>query len=511
MKRVLYNTCVVDPWAKVAKKLQEKYGYEPVYWIGYDGIFDNSNEIIPKMFPSAIFHSFWNAWKGIFPKEITTKYAESYIDIDFLKSIGTQELQAIKMMDRLDHDRYSFNHMERERHFLNLVKHWTACLDICKPDMVISAVLPHRVYDYVLYLLCRFHQIPFICFHHTLCRERTFATTDIFSIGNIFDKDYRNFQEQNVQKNELPEEIEKALDKVRSDYDVAIPDYMQTHTINNKQNSNLLFLIKRFLKRQDLFGSKGVINRGFNQIYYKNRKFSLEQTHFSVIEFALRKKNRIKYINFLKKHYESLASNPKPDDQYIIFFLHYQPEATTSPSGDIFVNQLLCIETLLKHTPNNYKIYVKEHPNQFMSHLQGQTSRIKEFYDDLAKIPRVKMIPLEIDSYTLIKEAKAVATVTGTVGWEAAVQQKPVIIFGIIWYEKYSGVLRITDKNSASKITSFLENYKYNEADLLAYLAAFSKNTVRAYHYVGRKEKVNIPEQECINNLSKEILKISER
>ena len=56
-------------------------------------------------------------------------------------------------------------------------------------------------------------------------------------------------------------------------------------------------------------------------------------------------------------------------------------------------------------------IYVKEHPHQFMSHMQGQTKRIKEFYDDLAAIPRVKLINFRMDSFSLMSNAMAVATV----------------------------------------------------------------------------------------------------
>ena len=86
--RVIYNTCIADPWAKVAQKLQKEYGFEPVYWIGYEYFEDdNSKEIIPKLFPNAIYQPYYDAWKGIFPAEITQKYSEAYINIDFLRNL----------------------------------------------------------------------------------------------------------------------------------------------------------------------------------------------------------------------------------------------------------------------------------------------------------------------------------------------------------------------------------------------------------------------------------------
>lgn len=509
--RVIYNTCIADPWAKVAQKLQKEYGFEPVYWIGYEYFEDdNSKEIIPKLFPNAIYQPYYDAWKGIFPAEITQKYSEAYINIDFLRNFGVYELQAIKMMDRLDYDRYSFNFMERERHFLNLVKYWTACIEVCKPDIVISALLPHRVYDYVLYLLCKFYNIKYVCFQYTLCPERVFAVSDIFSIGNLLDKDFELYRQRNLTEQDLPQEIYDVLKKVRSDYSIAAPSYMAVHPVLDKKASKLSFLGKRFINHNNLLGPDSFLKKGLTKTYYKNKKYSLENTHFNLLELVLNRKKTFKYNKALKKYYSSLTSKPDYSVPYIMFFPHYQPEATSSPGGDIFVNQRLCVETLLKHTPKDYYIYIKEHPNQFMSHMQGHTSRIKEFYDDLAILPRVKLIPFEIDSYTLIRNAKAIATITGTVGWEAMVQKKPVIAFGIIWYEKYSGVLRITDEASATRITHFIETYQYSESDLLAYLMAFSKNTVKAYHYIGRKKKVNIPEEECIDNLIKEIRRVAD-
>lgn len=78
---------------------------------------------------------------------------------------------------------------------------------------------------------------------------------------------------------------------------------------------------------------------------------------------------------------------------------------------------------LVKNTPDDVYVYIKEHPNQFMSHMQGHTKRIKRFYDDLIKNPRVKFVPLKMDSFTLIKNSIAVSTVTGSVGWESVVRK----------------------------------------------------------------------------------------
>ena len=133
---------------------------------------------------------------------------------------------------------------------------------------------------------------------------------------------------------------------------------------------------------------------------------------------------------------------------------------------------------------------------------------MRDFYDDLAKCPRVKLIPTEVNTFDLIKHSKAISTVTGTVGWEAIVRQKPVIAFGLSWYENYTkGVLRITDGESENKIMDFIQNYKYDEHSLKAYLAAVGKETRLAYYFKNMyKDVVNLSEEECINNIVNSII-----
>ncbi len=509
-KKIIYINCFADPWIRVAEALKEKCGYEPIYWIGYNE--DNSEHLVPQKFPSIIYQRYFNAWKGIFPSQIEDRASESYINIDFLRQYASQELQAIKMMDRLDFDLYSFNFTERQRHFRNFVRYWTACIDYLKPDLVITPAIPHRVYDYTLYLLCKFMNIKFIILNHTSFNGRYLIIDDIFSIENTFKDDYSQLQ-QSTEQSEIPADILDKFQKLRKDYGSAAPLYMATSPILDKASTGIINLTRKFFKdishgngRQTILGKNGIINAGV-QCYGKRRNASIEKSKFPVFEYSLFKLSSINYKKKLRDYYKTLTQKPDPSDTYIVYFLHYQPEATSNPSGDIFVDQRLCIELLLKNLPSSYKIYVKEHPHQFMSHREGHTSRMREFYDDLKKNKRVKLLDIDEDTFMLIKNAKAVSTIVGTVGWEAIVYEKPLILFGISWYENYEGVLRIKDELSAQKIFDFIEKYKYDEHNLLSYLAAVGKNTHRAYYYkAGNKSVLNLSEDECVNNIVNSIL-----
>lgn len=513
---VIYNTCYADPWLQVAISLQREYGFNPVYWNGYHD--DNSEDLIKTHFPTALYHRYYDAWKGVFPDPVHSLYAESHIELDFLKKYAYFELQTLKMMDRMDITGHGFSFIERQRHYRNFVKYWSGCIGLLKPELVISAVVPHRVYDYVLYLLCHHHGIPYISFRSSIFKGRIVPLTDVSTIGNIFDAEYKKCYQNASGAKELWTQIDSNIYetylKVQKSYAEGQPEYMHFHYSTHKKNDGFAALFKTLLsdirKQKKLyFGSEGQLLKGINY-YHKHPLKSIENSRFSFVSYSRLKLKTNNYKKSLKKYYHSKAVVPDYEKPYVILPLHYQPEMTSNPSGDIFVDQMLCVDVLDKHLPPDFTIYVKEHPVQFQAHREGHTSRIKEFYDDLLRYKRVKLVPLNIDSFTLIRNSIAIATVTGTAGWEGMVLGKPVIIFGLAWYEKYSGVLRITDDDSASAIPAFIENYVFDEKNLAAYLAAFDAVAVKAYFYKGLKQKMNQSEQECVENLKKAVIKMLE-
>jgi len=510
--KVIYNTCFADPWLKVASQLEQKHGLEPVYWIGYE--IDDSEKLVPAVFPNAVYHPVFDASKGIFPDRISKHYAQAHINIDFIKDYASYELQALKMMDRMDPDRCSFSFSERQRHYRNLIKNWTSCIDILEPELVISATVPHRVYDYVLYLLCRYLHIPFIMFQHTAFPGRIIPLQEINSIGQAIKNDYDEILHAkpngNMLKANLAPDILAGYQNVQKDCEMGKPAYVETNKLQHKQSSNIAGLSMKLMSEifrypAKFFGRKGFLLQGF-PTYLKRKNKSLETSRLNIVQYSFYKIKANKLKRKLENYYDSCTRNPDFSKPYIFLPLHYQPEMTSNPSGDMFVDQFLCVETLAKKIPDDWEIYIKEHPAQFQSHGEGQTSRIKEFYDDLLKFPNIRLMPLNADSFHLISNAKAVATITGTVGWEAMVRGKPVLIFGLSWYENYPGVLKIRNEESAGKIYDFIQKFSFDENKLLSYLAALEKNSLRAYYFRGLKDKMNQSEKECIENLVDSII-----
>lgn len=509
MKNVIYINCFADPWLKVAQRLYDEYEFNPVYWVGYREE-DHSDESVVKAFPNVIYQDYIDGFRGVFPKKVDEWMPNYFIDIDFLREFSTYELQAMTMMDRLDPDQSSFSFMERQRHYRNLLKRWSAVIDKLSVELVISTISPHRIFDYVLYNLCMYKNIPYIILEHTAFLGRFMVDDNVFSIGDAFKSDYERFYKEEKCYSLIPEDIKTNFERVKNDYNAAAPFYMKVENKNEKKTSNVFKLVLRYLRRKSLtniFGKDGILDVGAGK-YYKKKNYTLEQSRFNALEFFKLKRKTIKIIDELKDYYQSLTVNPNYNDKYVIVFLHYQPEDTTSPCGDIFVNQNLCVEVLLKNLPDDCFVYVKEHPHQFLHHRQGSSCRTREFYSDLIKNKRVKLIPTSVNPFELIDHALAVTTITGTVGWESIVRQKPVILFGISWFENYSGVLRIKDSESASQIWNFIQEYKYDEHSIHAYLSAVGVNTYKAYYYMAiHKDKLGITEEQCIDNILTAIVK----
>lgn len=141
-------------------------------------------------------------------------------------------------------------------------------------------------------------------------------------------------------------------------------------------------------------------------------------------------------------YFEHLAGYEKTEvdleRRFVYVPLQFQPEMTSTSLGGVYVNQALMVETLRDTLPDDVAIYVKENPKQ------GGYQRGPLFFHRLSRIAGVQFLPSHIDTKLLTAKSECVATVTGTVGWEAIRQGKPAIVFGAAWFQDLPGVYRYT-------------------------------------------------------------------
>lgn len=151
----------------------------------------------------------------------------------------------------------------------------------------------------------------------------------------------------------------------------------------------------------------------------------------------------------LYKAHQKFCKIPDLSQKYIIVFLHYQPERTSMPEGKYFANQWHLINTLHRALPKDYKLYIKEHPSTFTNSTQRFDPRYRnpEFYQNINNLSNTVLVDLSVDSFTLIDKSQCVATITGTVGGEALLRGKPVLVFGNATYRghKYAYPIKNTE------------------------------------------------------------------
>ena len=165
---------------------------------------------------------------------------------------------------------------------------------------------------------------------------------------------------------------------------------------------------------------------------------------------------------------------PVAGEKYILYPLHFEPEAATLILAPYFTDQLSLIENISRSLPVGYKLYVKEHPVSV-----GRRSFF--YYNRIRCLYNVRLIHPSSEVPSLIKNAAAVATISGTIGWEALLLGKTVITFGQVCYNSYPLVvqarLQPMEKWPEMFLGALKNNESYNKELLLKYISAVLEGT----------------------------------
>jgi hypothetical protein len=147
----------------------------------------------------------------------------------------------------------------------------------------------------------------------------------------------------------------------------------------------------------------------------------------------------------LSKNYLTLCEKKLPTAHYIYFSPHFQPERSTLPEGGDFVDHIIAIDVLNNFIQEGVPIIYKEHPRQFdPTDLSRQKYRDITYYNLIQSHGNVLFADPFADPLRLISGSLVVVTVTGTAGWEALMNGKPVIVFGDPWYRECAACLHVS-------------------------------------------------------------------
>lgn len=240
------------------------------------------------------------------------------------------------------------------------------------------------------------------------------------------------------------EEYHAIYDNSNEKY-IKVGEYNLSPTVSTKlsENSDFKSFSKKYKsnKKEKL---RYLFNR-LNGLIKENTSISeklnnLSQVIFNKFKTKLLLINQSYYIKDLKKHYNSISvQEVNYDQKYIYYCLHFDPEANTLPKDVTASNQLLNLRILSSSIPEDWMIYIKEHPHQLdyklyrdilLNQLHAiDNFRSKSFYTYISSLKNVKLLNLNAEHKKLINNAVVVASNTGTIFRECSYLKKFCITF----------------------------------------------------------------------------------
>jgi hypothetical protein len=135
------------------------------------------------------------------------------------------------------------------------------------------------------------------------------------------------------------------------------------------------------------------------------------------------------------------AHDKPPPGEFVLFALHTQPESSIDVWAPFFSNQMWVIELLARSIPPSCRLLVKVHKSDVSGYTHEQLTRMRS-------IPGVELVQPFADSRSFVEKSALVVAIQGTVGLEAALLGKPVIMLGespVNVFPSVDGIGHITD------------------------------------------------------------------
>ena len=408
----------------LVEQVAQLTGVERVFWIG------DRETAVAEPPPNLVYIDHQQALilttEALLPVDGTVRWTDELLDL-----YRTLKPVVLKMQDRLDRYGPAWSYAQRETTFRRQFSYWLGFLHTYQIEYFVGSNVPHEIVDFVLAELCGVLRIPTLYFFQ-------WTPDIILPVSN-----YRSLGSQTTRPNaklsptdrELIRQVGQRIEQQQAGGVETRPFYMNKTKASQQKSRQDRHWRKRALRK---------LRQNWRRLFSPT---AIRYGWYLLVEkrFLVPRRDSAQ-----QEAYAALAtSTPDLSTPYVYLALHYQPEATTSPLGGDFVDQYLMVDVLLAAFPDQVRVLVKEHPSQ------GIVGRGEHYYELFARAGgRVQFVATAFSSQALQDNALAVATVTGTVGFEAIWKRKPVLVFGEVYYEGAPGVYRIRTLADAREAAS---------------------------------------------------------
>lgn len=331
---------------------------------------------------------------------------EKIVDLNQLPELDREILELMEVykstclnMTMRNYDLYVGNYYEMEREYLRHLKFWNYVLDKHSIDFMCFSIVPHTLWEYIIYALAKCKKIPTLIFNYSHIPGLVSIGTSIETIG----MNTKILYESNakLRKTDIHEFVKEFVASASKQHSRTPLKEKNVQRINELLKNHYGIYIKRAL--DDVLCSD-------NKDKWKYRIHTLKDVCLEQLS--------VKSVSY----YDKMAERELKNEKYVYFALQVTPEMTTLPWAGVFSNQILSIRLLAQSLqPLGIKVYVKEH--------WFQNYRPKAFYDELRQIPNVICVHSLIDSYKLIQNSVAIASQTGSCITEGIIKGKTILTF----------------------------------------------------------------------------------
>lgn len=385
-----------------------------------------------------------------------------------------------EMMTRFDpNNLYNYNY--RKKHFHFLLRNWASKIINRKINVVLFMVNPHTLFDYAIYVVCKYLKIKTIILEDTKYLAGSFFTKSIEGLSSFAKSNKESTSQYISKKTKIFLKSNKILSTKRYNGNVeAFSEIPFKHDVSYlrifywtfvkpflKYNFNILKIYNYFFIKQQ----RAVWNYSKYNYYDKRSLPTLFQDQFYYF-----KKNYL--LKQLKKSYNALSVYPNFKHNYVVFYDSINPEKSLIPDAIEFTNTLEVLKEIRENIPNHWFIYYKEHPAAYSLHFETHLTKNNSFYSEISKIPNLIIVKFSTDKKKLLINSKFTITRTGEIGFQSVVNNIPSLNLGNAWYSACKGVIHLKNFSEIKKGVNLILKIKNIDINYIkSFLNKVEKNS----------------------------------
>lgn len=406
-----------------------------------------------------VFSDFFSSEKR--DPSVLELYRDYNLNYALLSDFERSEIYGILRKDQYNND--FFDELK-----ISLIEFFENIFDKHSPTMVIYENVSNT-FSYFAYLVAQRRQVPYKGFSSSRLPGRFELSRGPFD----FEELKKTFDEVLSGEISVPDSVSCQVSNYIAEIEAIEPDYMKANKLSDTS------VIRRYFNREKFIKLLTLFKYGFQ---YSSSNFQIGNPLKTHINLFLRNLFRNYKCRILENRYDEVVEG----EDYFLYPLHFHPESSTSILAGNDLDEYEVIRSTAFNLPEGARLYVKDHKSAW-----GYPSL--KFYKKIRRIPNVRLLSPHSPTKKLIKASKGVVTLTSTVGYEALLMNKPVLLFGRVFYEAHRSVRRVKSKDKIHDL--LLECMDENFDDLSCYNQKF----VESYWMVTHEGSLNMLKPSPLN------------